>query len=129
MAILQTVPDIGSPWQVDLSRSRSEAAAFAPSIAIGQAAGPAIRLDSSFLTPHVTFECWEEDDHSWAAFSNYLGLTATAESLVELTGKEIPEVLQEFWDHLSEQRATLSPELAQLLNAHPGYLIQQVSQP
>ena len=102
-----------------------------PANSLGQTlAGEMLRIPISAIThgqPPVTstapieFEAWQEDDQSWAAQSQLLGITAVAETLEELS-KEIPEVVADFWALLEERHATLSPELRSLLHSKPTYL-------
>jgi hypothetical protein len=58
---------------------------------------------------------WTEEDGSWGAHSDLLGVSAIADTEVELYA-EFAEQLDEFWAILNERFETLSEDLKRLLD-------------
>ena len=105
-----------SPVESYLEQERSQAAVSSPAIDKSQQPRPASTyLAVQTLPAAIEVEYWREDDGTWAAHSPVLGVTAVAESEVELFA-EAAEVVEEFWDILNERYATLSDDLRSLLD-------------
>jgi hypothetical protein len=62
----------------------------------------------------IEVDIWEEDG-TWTAHSTVLGVTAVADSEVDLYG-EFAEQVSDFWDILNERYATLGPDLRRVLD-------------
>jgi hypothetical protein len=67
------------------------------------------------LPAELVVEYWKEEDGSWAAHSAVLGVSAVADSEVDLIG-EMADQVEEFWSILNERYETLDDSLKALLD-------------
>ncbi len=116
----QTAPTLGLPWEADPQQQRVRAYSSQPpqtiSVDLGQSAILAAPLASI-----AEFDYWQNEDQSWSAYSERLGVNALADTPTALVD-EIREVVSDLWALLDARRDTLSSDLRALYESRPKYL-------
>ncbi len=99
-------PDVKSP---------SDTYLFRAPVPIDSHAAGAQKSAIAMLPAAIDVEIWQEDDGSWAAHAELLGITAVADTEPDLIS-EFAEQLNEFWNILNEKYETLGSDLQRLLD-------------